>query len=126
MLVGITKKNRIIMVDFTLLDVMRKQGFDAKQTILQACSIRFPPIMMTSVSSIVAALPIALGIGTGGEPRQGLGIFISSAIFFSQLITLYATPGFYIVMDKLFSKKSSQSNKLPSPDLNPSEVLNPD
>ncbi|WP_264769998.1 efflux RND transporter permease subunit [Coxiella burnetii] len=101
-------------------------GLDAKQAILQACSIRFRPIMMTTVSAIVAALPIALGVGAGGETRQGLGISIVGGLVFSQLITLYVTPVFYIVMDKLFSKKSSQPGKLPSPNLNPSEVLNPD
>jgi len=104
MLVGITKKNGIIMIDFAL-DVMREQKISAKEAIIQACSIRFRPIMMTTFSAILAALPIAIGFGAGGEARRGLGITVVGGLIFSQFITLYITPVFFMLMDRFFVKK---------------------
>jgi len=106
MLVGITKKNGIIMIDFAL-QAQRQHALDAKQSILQACSIRFRPIMMTTVCAVITAIPIALGIGSGGETRRGLGIAIAGGLIFSQLITLYITPVFYILMDRFVPKKKA-------------------
>lgn len=100
MLVGITKKNGIIMVDFAL-EARRHQSLSAKEAILQACAIRFRPIMMTTACAIVSALPLAFGLGAGGETREGLGIVIVGGLLFSQLITLYVTPVFYVLMDRI-------------------------
>ncbi|OGT29799.1 MAG: acriflavine resistance protein B [Gammaproteobacteria bacterium RIFCSPHIGHO2_12_FULL_35_23] len=103
MLVGLTKKNGIIMIDFAI-EARREKNLSAKEAIAEACSIRFRPIMMTTMSAIVASLPIALGLGAGGDTRQALGIAVVGGLVFSQLITLYVTPVFYLAMDRLSSK----------------------
>ncbi|MCP4472964.1 MAG: efflux RND transporter permease subunit [Gammaproteobacteria bacterium] len=99
MLVGITKKNGIIMIDFALA-ARREKTLSAKEAIVSACSVRFRPIMMTTMAAIVATLPIALGIGAGGEARKALGISVVGGLIFSQFITLYMTPVFYILLDR--------------------------
>ena len=104
MLVGITKKNGIIMIDFALA-ARRQKSFTAKEAIIEACAVRFRPIMMTTMAAIVATLPIALGIGAGGEARRALGISVVGGVIFSQFITLYMTPVFYTLLDKLYPSR---------------------
>jgi HAE1 family hydrophobic/amphiphilic exporter-1 len=99
MLVGIVKKNAIMMIDFAL-EAERKEGKGPQEAIHQGCLVRFRPIMMTTMSAMMATLPIAIGFGAGGESRQPMGIAVVGGLLFSQLITLYLTPVVYVSLDR--------------------------
>ena len=97
LLIGLVKKNGIMMVDFAL-QMQREQNMEPGKAIVEACSVRFRPIMMTTMAAIFATLPIALGFGAGAETRRPLGIAVVGGLVFSQFLTLYVTPIFYVTM----------------------------
>jgi HAE1 family hydrophobic/amphiphilic exporter-1 len=99
MLIGIVKKNAIMMIDFAL-EMQRNENKDAAEAIYQGCLVRFRPIMMTTMAALMGTLPIALGIGAGAEARRSLGISVVGGLMFSQVVTLFLTPVVYIYLEQ--------------------------
>jgi multidrug efflux pump subunit AcrB len=100
LLIGIVKKNAIMMVDFALA-AERHEGKSPRDAIFEACLLRFRPILMTTMAAMLGALPLAIGAGTGSELRRPLGITIIGGLIVSQVLTLYTTPVVYLYFDRL-------------------------
>jgi multidrug efflux pump len=120
LLIGIVKKNAIMMIDFAL-DAERKEGMTPVNAIYQACLLRFRPIMMTTMAALLGGVPLALGTGTGSELRRPLGIAIVGGLLVSQLLTLYTTPVIYLWFDRLARRFSRQRDLSPGSEPVPAE-----
>jgi HAE1 family hydrophobic/amphiphilic exporter-1 len=122
MLIGIVKKNAIMMIDFAL-DAERTQGKSPRDAIYEASLVRFRPIMMTTFCALLGALPIALGWGAGAESRQPLGLAVVGGLIVSQVLTLYFTPVYYIYLDKLrFGRTRPKDAQQPPAEVVPARV----
>ena len=113
MLVGIVKKNAIMMIDFAL-EAERKEGKSPQEAIHKGCLVRFRPIMMTTMSALMATLPIAIGFGAGAESRRPMGVAVVGGLLFSQLITLYLTPVVYVYLDEFQGFLRGRKTRNPS------------
>jgi multidrug efflux pump len=114
LLIGIVKKNAIMMIDFALA-AERFDQKSPKDAIFQACILRFRPILMTTMAALFGALPLALGTGTGSELRRPLGITIIGGLILSQMLTLYTTPVVYLSLDRLRVRWLRAHGKVPHP-----------
>jgi HAE1 family hydrophobic/amphiphilic exporter-1 len=113
MLVGLVKKNGIMMVDFAV-QAQRERGIDPRTAIHEACLVRFRPIMMTTMAALVGTLPIALALGAGAESRRPLGLAVVGGLVVSQLLTLYITPVYYVYIEAMRTRLSRR--RAPAPE----------
>jgi multidrug efflux pump subunit AcrB len=120
LLVGIVKKNGIMMVDFALT-AERAEGLTPEASIYQACMLRFRPIMMTTMAALLGALPLAIGTGTGSELRRPLGIAVLGGLLVSQFLTLYATPVVYLAFARLERRLGRRTRPDPNSTTPPTE-----
>jgi multidrug efflux pump len=109
LLIGIVKKNAIMMIDFAL-EAERGSGLGPREAIFSACLLRFRPIMMTTLAAMFGAVPMAIGMGVGSELRRPLGIAIVGGLLISQLLTLYTTPVVYLAIDRLRLRWAGRRN----------------
>jgi HAE1 family hydrophobic/amphiphilic exporter-1 len=114
MLVGLVKKNGIMMIDFAL-EAQRNEGKSPPEAIFEACLVRFRPIMMTTMAALMGTLPIAIGLGAGAESRRPLGLAVVGGLIFSQMLTLFVTPVFYIYMDAFQRRLRRMASRLQGP-----------
>src|SRR5262249_32852469 len=114
LLIGIVKKNAIMMIDFAL-EAEREEGLSPRQSIKKACLLRFRPIMMTSFAALLGGFPLALESGAGSELRRPLGVSIVGGLLISQVLTLYTTPVIYLYMERLGRWVASRRKPRPSP-----------
>jgi multidrug efflux pump subunit AcrB len=116
LLIGIVKKNGIMLVDFAL-EEQRQHGLSPTEAIYQACTLRFRPILMTTMAALLGGVPLMVGTGTGSELRQPLGYTIVGGLMLSQILTLYTTPVVYLYLDRFgawFAKNKPQASDAPS------------
>ena len=113
LLIGIVKKNAIMMIDFALGAERNEGKSPRRMRSIEACLLRFRPIMMTTMAALLGRLPLALGTGTGSEMRRPLGITIVGGLIFSQMLTLYTTPVVYLYLDKLQRRFGSERQLSP-------------
>jgi hydrophobic/amphiphilic exporter-1 (mainly G- bacteria), HAE1 family len=114
MLIGIVKKNAIMMIDFAL-EAERTEGKSPEESIYQGALVRFRPIMMTTMAALMGTLPIAVGFGAGADSRRGLGLAVVGGLLFSQIVTLYITPVYYVYLDRLQAKIGKRKHTRPIP-----------